>query len=664
MDENFKAENFKDSAGAVLGPDGAFADAIPNFTVRPAQVEMANAIESTIDTKETLLAESGTGTGKTFAYLVPAILSGKSTLVSTGTKHLQEQLFHRDIPAVIKHLGLNSKVSLLKGRSNYVCLQRTMITRNDVRRLDKTLQQELQDLNDWLPRTSTGDIGDLSEVPEDSRIWPLVTSSVDNCLGSDCSFFEDCYVNKARKKALESDVVVVNHHLFFADKSLKEDGFGALLPEVNTVIFDEAHQLPDIASNFLGSSFSSWQVIELLADTRAAELKEKSLVRELIPKADELDKMVADYRLSLGLNERRVAWLELVGEIPNLPRKLTSLASKLTAFSELLEEAAVAGEALSRCHERAVELAQECERIAADSDDQEIIRWVEISRRTFRLHETPLHIGNELSNYFGNNKQARIFTSATLSVDGDFSHFQSLVGLKSDCREETWNSPFDYFNQAVLYVPDGMPAPKDDNFSEALFDKVLPVLEASKGGAFVLFTSFRVMQQFKDELEEHWESGGTEFNLLTQGESSKRELLREFVNKPNSVLLGTMSFWEGVDVPGDTLRCVIIDKLPFESPFDPVIKARLNAMQEAGENSFMNYQVPRAVITLRQGAGRLIRSVDDKGVLMICDNRLRGTHYGRKFLNSLPKMRKTTDGAKICAFLNRLANQSETVENE
>jgi len=664
MDDNFKEANFEDSASAALGPNGAFADAIPNFTVRPAQVEMAQAIESTIEAKETLLAESGTGTGKTFAYLVPAMLSGKSTLVSTGTKHLQEQLFHRDIPAVIKHLGLSSKVALLKGRSNYVCLQRTMITRNDARRLDKTLQQELQDLNDWLPRTRTGDIGDLSEVPEDSRIWPLVTSSVDNCLGSDCSYFEDCYVNKARKKALESDVVVVNHHLFFADKSLKEDGFGALLPEVNTVIFDEAHQLPDIASNFLGSSFSSWQVLELLADTRAAELKEKSLVRELIPKADELDKTVADYRLSLGLNERRVAWLELVDEIPNLPRKLTSLASKLTSFSELLEEAAVAGEALSRCHERAVELAQECERIAADSDDEEVIRWVEISRRTFRLHETPLHIGNELSNYFGNNSQARVFTSATLSVDGDFSHFQSLVGLKSDCREETWDSPFDYFNQAVLYVPDGMPAPKDDNFADALFDKVLPVLEASQGGAFVLFTSFRVMQQFKDELEEERKSGGADFNLLTQGESSKRELLREFVNKPNSVLLGTMSFWEGVDVPGDALRCVIIDKLPFESPFDPVIKARLNAMQEAGENSFMNYQVPRAVITLRQGAGRLIRSVDDKGVLMICDNRLRGTHYGRKFLNSLSKMRKTTDGAKICSFLNRLANQSDTVENE
>jgi len=291
-------------AAEVLGENGAFAAAIPNFTVRDAQVQMAAAIEETIEAKQTLLAESGTGTGKTFAYLVPALLSGKTTLVSTGTKHLQEQLFHRDIPSVVKHLGLNAKISLLKGRSNYICLHRAMIARSDARRMDKTQLHELEVLNSWLPRTSSGDIGDLSEIPEDSRIWPNVTSTVDNCIGNNCSFFEDCYVNKARKAALESDVVVVNHHLFFADKALKDDGFGALLPEVNTVIFDEAHQIPDIASNFLGSSFSSWQVMELVADTRAAELKEKSLIRNLIPEADALDKLTADYRLSLGLNER------------------------------------------------------------------------------------------------------------------------------------------------------------------------------------------------------------------------------------------------------------------------------------------------------------------------------------------------------------------------
>lgn len=646
------------SAQAVLGASGPFAKQIPNFTVREAQVQMAGAIEDTIESKTTLLAESGTGTGKTFAYLVPALLSGKTTLVSTGTKHLQEQLFHRDIPAVLTHLNLNSKVSLLKGRSNYICLHRAAATRSDARRMDTKQLNELEILNAWLPRSKTGDIADLSEVPEDSRLWPSVTSTIDNCIGSNCSYFEDCYVNKARKAALDSDVVVVNHHLFFADKSLKDDGFGALLPEVNTVIFDEAHQIPDIASNFLGKSFSSWQVMELVADTRAAELKEKSLIKSLIPEADALDKLTADYRLSLGLNERRISWFELIDETPNLPKKLSALAAKLTRFSDLLEEAAVAGEAMTRCYERALELAQECERIAAGDGQEDVVRWVEISRRTFRIHETPLNIGTELSHYFGNNKQARVFTSATLSVDGDFNHFQQLAGLAGDCREETWDSPFDYFNQAVLYVPEGLPAPKDDGFADAVFDKVLPVITASDGGAFVLFTSFRVMQQFEERLYNYGKESGNEFNVLTQGDTTKRELLREFTEKDKSVLLGTMSFWEGVDVPGDALRCVIIDKLPFESPFDPVIKARLNAMQDAGDNPFMNYQVPRAVITLRQGAGRLIRSSQDKGVLMICDGRIRTTHYGRKFLNSLPEMRRTADGAKICAFLERLAKSA------
>ncbi|GAA6139640.1 ATP-dependent DNA helicase [Arenicella sp. 4NH20-0111] len=649
----------EDTAADILSERGPFASAIANFSVRDAQVQMAAAIEQAIENKETLLAESGTGTGKTFAYLVPALRSGKTTLVSTGTKHLQEQLFHRDIPSVVKHLGLSAKVSLLKGRSNYVCLHRMSAARSDARRMDKNQLHELEALANWLPRTKSGDIGDLNEVPEDSRLWPAVTSTVDNCIGSECSYFEDCYVNKARKAALESDVVVVNHHLFFADKSLKEDGFGALLPEVNTVIFDEAHQIPDIASNFLGNSFSSWQVMELVADTRAAELKEKSLIRNLIPDADALDKLTADYRLSLGLNERRVSWDDLIDEIPNLLKKLTLLAAKLTDFSDLLEEAAVAGEALGRCHERCVELAQECERLAASDQNDDVVRWVEVSRRTFRIHETPLNIGSELSQYFGNDQQARIFTSATLSVDGDFNHFQHLIGLKKGFREETWDSPFDYFNQAVLYVPEGMPVPKDEGFSDALFNEVLPVITASAGGVFVLFTSFRVMQRFEERLIEQAEQGGEKFEILTQGDTNKRELLREFVEKDKSVLLGTMSFWEGVDVPGDALRCVIIDKLPFESPFDPVIKARLNSMQESGDNPFMNYQVPRAVITLRQGAGRLIRSTHDKGVLMICDGRLRTTHYGRVFLNSLPKMRRTSDRQKICAFLERLSATTE-----
>jgi ATP-dependent DNA helicase DinG len=637
-------------AADVLGEHGPFAQRIDNYTVRESQIAMAGAIEATISEKESLLAESGTGTGKTFAYLVPAFLSAKKTLISTGTKHLQEQLFHRDIPLVLDNLGLSAKVSLLKGRSNYLCLHRMSLTRGSSRRLDHVQLAELEAISSWEPKTKSGDIGDLNEVPEDSKIWPSVTSTVDNCIGQNCSFFEDCYVNRARKAAMTSEVVVVNHHLFFADKSLKDDGFGALLPDVETVIFDEAHQIPDIASNFLGNSFSSWQVMELASDTRAAELKEKSLIPKLILVADELDKLTADYRLSLGLNERRVGWFDLVDEIPNLPKKLRSLAEKITDFSDILEEASVAGEALTRCYERALELSQECHKLADDSEMDDVVRWVEVARRTFRIHETPLNIGNALNAYFGNKEQARIFTSATLSIDGDFTHYKQLVGLENRTPHNTWDSPFDYFNQAVLYVPEGMPLPKEEGFADALFDEVLPILQASQGAAFVLFTSFRIMQQFEEKLADY------EFNILTQGDTSKREMLKEFVEKPNSVLLGTMSFWEGVDVPGDSLRCVIIDKLPFESPFDPVIKARLNAMQEGGDNPFMKYQVPRAVITLRQGAGRLIRSSNDKGVLMICDGRLRTTHYGRVFLNSLPKMRRSNSREKVAAFLTRLSS--------
>jgi len=639
-----KLDGFASSA-EILGEDGIFENKLAAYTVRESQVEMAAAIEDTISKRKTLLAESGTGTGKTFAYLVPAILSGQKTLISTGTKHLQEQLFHRDIPSVLKTLGVNAKVSLLKGRSNYLCLQRMQLSRGSSRRLDKKQLAELEAVSSWLSITSSGDIGDLSDVPEDSRIWPMVTSTVDNCLGQSCSYFEDCFVNKARKSALTSDVVVINHHLFFADKALKNDGFGALLPEVETVIFDEAHQIPDIASNFLGSSFSSWQLMELANDTRAAELKERSLISKLITCADELDKMASDYRLSFGLNERRVSWFDLIDEVPSLPKKMQAMAEKLSEFSEVLEEASVAGESLSRCYERSVELAQACHKIAVEADDEQLVRWVEVARRTFRIHETPLNIGQELEAYFGNGQQARIFTSATLSVDGDFSHYQQLVGLESSTPIATWDSPFDYYNQAVLYVPEGLPEPKDDGFTKALFDEVLPVLEASKGRAFVLFTSFRIMQQFEERLADY------EFNILMQGETNKRDLLQAFVSTPNSVLLGTMSFWEGVDVPGDSLSCVIIDKLPFESPFEPVLKARLNAMQDAGENPFMNYQVPRAVTTLRQGAGRLIRSQDDRGVLMICDARLRRTHYGKIFLNSLPAMRRTNDQYKVCGFL-------------
>ncbi len=639
------------SSFEVLGEDGLFAKKIEKFSPRKSQIEMANEIDEAIISKSTLVAESGTGTGKTFAYLVPVMLSGKKTMISTGTKHLQEQLFHRDIPVVADALRVGIKTALLKGRSNYLCIHRHQQTRASSRRFDNKTLSELESISSWIAHSRSGDIGEQSEVPEDSKVWPQVTSTADNCLGQECSHFEDCYVNKARKTAMASDLVVVNHHLFFADKALKDDGFGALLPEVDTVVFDEAHQIPDIASNFLGISFSSWQVFELTNDVRAAELKERSLIANLIPLADQMDKQVSDYRLALGLAERRLSWDELIQEITNFPKKMTLLAEKLDEFADLLESAAAAGEALGRCHERAIELRRLCVQVSGIEESSDAIRWVELAKRSFRIHETPLHIGDHLNAYFGNQSQARIFTSATLSIDGDFQHFRQLVGLSENAKSLAWDSPFDYFEQAVLYVPEGLPSPKEDGFSKALFDSVYPIINASHGRAFVLFTSFRIMQEFEERLA----STDSGLKTLMQGESNKTDLLTQFIGAKNAVLLGTMSFWEGVDVPGDALRTVVIDKLPFESPFDPVIKARLNAMHEMGDNPFMNYQVPKAVITLRQGAGRLIRSQQDKGVLMICDARLRTTHYGKKFLNSLPRMRRTSDQHKVCGFLESIS---------
>ncbi len=639
-------------AGDYLDKDGPFAKQHESFSPRRAQIEMATRIQAVIADASSLVAESGTGTGKTYAYLVPLLLSEKRAIVSTGTKHLQEQLFLRDIPHVLDTLALSAKVALLKGRSNYLCLHRLQQLRTSSRRLDAKQRSDLETIVMWLPRTKRGDVSEVSDVNETSPLWPQVTSTVDNCIGQNCSFYEDCYVNKARKTAATSDLIVINHHLYFADKALKNDGFGALLPEAQTIVFDEAHQLPDVASNFLGSSFSSWQILELASDVRAAELKEKSSIGDLIPQTAALEKTIADYRLSFGLSERRMAWEDACAEVPALNKKIQHLADLLSDYADVLEKASVKGEALERCYERAQELAGECQSIADQEESLKHVRWIEISRKTFRINDTPLDIGGELSQYFGNQQQARIFTSATLSVDGKFDHFAKNVGLPSDVETQTWESPFDFYEQAVLYVPEGLPAPKDPDFSERFFDATLPIIRAAGGAVFVLFTSFKHMEGFHDLLLD--EMLEDEFTVLMQGQTTKRELLTEFQTEDNAVLLGTMSFWEGVDVPGDDLRCVIIDKLPFESPFDPVIKARLKAMEEVGENPFMGHQVPRAVITLRQGAGRLIRSARDKGVLMVCDARLRRTHYGRVFLDSLPRMRRTADQDKVCGFLKSL----------
>ena len=628
----------------LLGETGPLAERVQGFKVRRSQQEMAAAIEDTLKYKGTLVAESGTGTGKTFAYLVPVVLSGQKVLISTGTRHLQDQLFHRDIPTVTRALASSVSCTMLKGRSNYLCIDRLQRSRQGSARNPATIVNDLDHVFKWSSRTATGDIAELSEVDENSQVWPLVTSTVDNCLGSKCSYFDDCHLNHARKRAQECDVIVINHHLYFADAALREDGFGRLLPGTDAIIFDEAHQIPDIASNFLGSSLGGQQLVELATDTRLAEISEKSLVDGLLDGAEDLQRRVADFRAGMGVRERRGSWSEIVNELPGLEKKLILVRDGLNKLGEKLERAAPAGELLGRCLERCHTLIVRCERIL-EANDASRIRWLDITRRSFRLNETPLHVGTVLGAMMSDNLQARVFTSATLSVNGDFSHYLGQVGL-GEVDTHTWDSPFDFNNQAIMYLPEGMPEPRDEGYADALIKEALPLLRATSGKAFFLFTSYRMMAKVHEGLENIGE-----FELLLQGTKTKQELLEKFSSGNNVVLLGTMSFWEGVDVRGKALSLVIIDKLPFESPSDPVLRARLRSIEEEGGNPFMDYQLPRAVIALRQGAGRLIRDTEDEGVLVLCDPRIRRARYGRRFLNSLPPMLQTSDVNLVRSFI-------------
>jgi len=617
----------------ILGPDGPFTRRVPGFAPRPAQREMAACIEQTLADAGVFIAESGTGTGKTFAYLVPALLSGKKTLISTGTKNLQDQLFHRDLPVVRATLEIPVTAALLKGRANYLCLQRLRQAEEEARFTSDRQIVDFQQIKGWAGRTRTGDLAEMTEVSEDSYIWPRVTSTADNCLGGACPRYEDCFVNRARRAALAADVLIVNHHLFFADLALKEDGFGQLLPGVEAVIFDEAHQLPDVASDFLGLTLSSHQLVGLARDAIADELKEKSGVAELAPAAEGVEKAAADLRLAFGVEPRRGAWSELDGN-KVFHAALAELKSRLGRLTEILERAGAKGEGLANDFRRAAALLERLHMIG-DNPPPEYVAWFETTARAFSLRLTPLDVAAPFARHTAGGKKSWIFTSATLAVDKNFSHFQARLGL-ADAATGLWDSPFDFQRQALLYLPPGLPAPAAPDYTARVIEAALPVLAASRGRAFLLFTSHRALRTAAELL-----AGRLEYPLLVQGSMPRAEMLERFRAHGNAVLLGAASFWEGVDVRGEALSCVIIDKLPFAAPDDPVLRARAAALEEAGRNPFIELQLPEAVLALKQGVGRLIRDVGDRGVLMLCDPRLTGKGYGRIFLDSLPTMRRT-----------------------
>ncbi len=626
----------------LLGSEGPLADCLPGFSPRAEQQRMAEATAAAISMQETLIVEAGTGTGKTFAYLMPVLQSGKKVIISTGTRHLQDQLYGKDLPVVREALKVPVKTALLKGRSNYLCWHRLGTADSEGRRLTRPQLHELGEIQAWSKRTRMGDIAELGDVPEDSIVWPRVTSSAENCLGLECEFFQECFVVKARRNAMEADVLVINHHLLFADMVLREEGFGELLPGADAFIIDEAHQLPDVASAFFGTTLSSHQLRELARDTRAEHLREAGDMQDLPEAAQQLEGLLQRLRLELGTADRRAAWSE-VSDNRNLQELLGELATCLQTLVDWLVLAAERGKGLESCWQRAIQLGERLTLLLEQSTG-EYIHWFETHRQSFRLNLTPLNIAEVFRGNLESLSSAWVFTSATLAVGDSFRHFSTQMGL-DDARQLKLDSPFDYQHNALLYLPDGMPEPNQPDYSAAFVACAREVLEASQGRAFLLFTSHRALQSAAEELQET-----LDYPVLVQGSAPRRELLERFRYLGNAVLLGTSSFWEGVDVRGEALSCVMIDKLPFSSPGDPVLQARIEALRKQGRNPFTEYQLPAAVINLKQGVGRLIRDQTDRGVLVLCDPRLRTKSYGRVFLNSLPEMPRSSSIDSVHEF--------------
>ncbi|CAG0124860.1 putative ATP-dependent DNA helicase YoaA [Rhodocyclaceae bacterium] len=632
---------------SLFAPDGALAAHIENFRARPQQVEMAQAIAEAINSNAQLIAEAGTGTGKTFAYLVPALLAGGKVIISTGTKNLQDQLFQKDLPTVRDALKAPVSLALLKGRANYVCHYHLERTQSDGRFATREDVRHLARISQYAKVTQTGDKSGLSDVPENAPIWMQVTSTRDNCLGQECPQHKDCFVLKARKEAMEADVVVVNHHLFFADVMLRDEGVAELLPACNTVIFDEAHQLPETASLFFGESLSTSQLADLARDTRLEAIASAKDFAALPTACDALDKAARDLRLAFKQGEGRMPAIATEG-LSGWADAIGAVRDKLTQLNSLLEKQAERSEGLENCWQRGQELIHKIKQWQGNNEPDQV-RWLEIFHHSVQLNTTPLSIAEIFAKQIAGHPRAWIFTSATLAVKQDFSHYQSEMGLL-EARTACWESPFNYPEQALLYVPQHMPEPNSPSYTEAVVQAALPLIEASKGRAFLLFTSLRAMQRAHEILTAEFDRKHLPYPLMLQGEGSRNELLGRFRDHGNAVLLGSQSFWEGVDVRGDALSLVVIDKLPFAPPDDPVLAARIAQINKQGRNAFMEYQLPRAVINLKQGAGRLIRDETDRGVLMICDPRLITKSYGRRIWQSLPPMRRTRESGEALKF--------------
>jgi ATP-dependent DNA helicase DinG len=635
----------------IFSQTGALAERVTGYRPRAGQLEMAQAIAAAIESQASLIVEAGTGTGKTFAYLVPALLIGGKVIVSTGTKTLQDQLFRKDLPTVRSALGAPVTIALLKGRANYVCHHHLERAKTSGRFAAREDARHLRSIVRFMQSTQSGDRGELADVPEGASIWPHVTSSRDNCLGSECTYYRDCFVMKARRDAQQADVVVVNHHLFFADVMLREEGVTDLLPSANTVIFDEAHQVPEVASLFFGQTVSSAQVLELTRDVLAEGLGAARDALDWPAAIAPLERAVRDLRLVFPQETTRLNVRQLAPSstfVPGVQRAL----EELETLGRALEGQAQRSEGLERCWQRCRDLGARLARWTDLDDDDAVIRWIETHQHSLQLHETPLSVADAFTRQRSGQPRAWIFTSATLAVRNDFSHFSEQLGL-SDALTHCWPSPFDYARQALLYIPSDLPDPGSGGYTDAVVEATLPVLRASGGRAFFLCTTWRALRLVAERLRAWLAVEGLDFPLLVQGEAGRSDLLERFRRYGNAILVGSQSFWEGVDVRGEALSLVIIDKLPFAPPDDPVLAARLEVLARAGGNPFMDYQLPAAVLSLKQGAGRLIRDENDRGVLMLCDPRLITKPYGRRIWQSLPAFARTRELADVEAFIAR-----------
>ncbi len=656
---------------AALSEGGLLAERIPAFRPRPAQQRLAEGVAHAFVERDVLLAEAGTGTGKTYAYLVPALLSGLKTIVSTGTRALQDQLYHRDLPRVRDALGTGLKTALLKGRANYLCLYRTERAKGEplaARGAFATREQasQFQRIVAWGGRTRMGDLAELDDLPDDSPLIPRVTSTTENCLGGECPFYADCFVVQARARAQAADLVVVNHHLLLADLALREEGFGEILPGAQAFVVDEAHQLPELAAQFFGEHLSSRPLTELARDAITECKDVPGALAALQAPAQALDHALRALRAAMEFLPPRGTRQRALADA-GVREGCDALSGALLALHATLAPLRAASPGLDACHARAQEFIARLGRwlVASaateascadpdtfadetweegDADPLSLdVHWYELSPRGFRLQRTPLDVSGPLRTHRERSRAAWVFTSATLSVEGGFQHIARRLGLDAP-PTLLQPSPFDWNTQALCLMPPRLPEPASRDYTRAVVDAVRPVLEASGGRAFLLFASHRALREAAVAMQHG------PWPLFVQGEAPRHVLLQRFRESGNGVLLGTASFREGVDVVGAALSVVVIDKLPFAAPDDPVFEARLDAIRRAGGNPFRDEQLPQAVIALKQGAGRLIRSETDRGVLVLCDPRLTGKSYGRTFLDSLPPLPRTRDVAEVEAF--------------